>query len=236
MLDDMRVLREAAYGYRDAAVAVGVTWPDHSDADTTSAPAFVQRLFDVDHVAEQPAWLESQGWGTGRLFPGGGMLLPWPTAADAGQALDLLSYSVGTPFPWRHQMPLFRFSALVFTVVLAGEHEGEIWRYEIAPDGWDPVRAAPSLAALFTRWTAGLAAGAVHYTPEDGWLRVGDLPGSPTSPGLDPFAFPVSVTLHPRLRERQAECGVNLDCVDAGFDCWEELLNEVDAVRDVFEL
>ena len=69
------------------------------------------------------------------------------TDATAGASLSDLAGSVGTPFPWRRQMPLFRFSVVVFTFVLEGDHEGEIWRYEIGPDHWDTVRAAPSLAA-----------------------------------------------------------------------------------------
>ena len=239
MLDDLRVLRDAADGYRAAATAAGVTWPGGSRAGAGPVPELVHRLFGVGHVAGQLAWLESQRWDSGRLFPGGGDLLPWPSAADASAALDLLAYSVGTPFPWRHQMPLFRFSFLVFTFVLAGDHEGEIWRYEISPDTWDPVRAAPSLAALFTQWTRGLAAGVVHFRPADGWLHVGDPTGSPgpldvlrdRAPELDPPAFPVSLTLEPLLRDRQSECGVDLRCVDAGFDCQEELQQEVDAVR-----
>jgi hypothetical protein len=240
MLDDMRVLRDAADGYRAAATAAGVTWPDDSGTGGDDpVPGLVHRLFAVDHVAEQLAWLESQRWGSGRLFPGGGQMVAWPAAEDAGEALGLLSLSVGTPFPWRHQMPLFRFSVLVFTIVLAGDHEGEIWRYEIAPDTWDPVRASPSLAGLFTQWTRGLEAGVVWFREDDRWLRVGDPTGVPDelevlrdrAPDLDPLAFPVSMTGEPLLRERQVECGVDLACVDAGFECQEELQEQVDAVR-----
>src|SRR3954465_9013115 len=100
MLDDMRVLHDAANGYRAAATAAGVTWPDDSGTGGAApVPDLVHRLFDVDHVADQLTWLESQRWGSGPLFPGGGRLLPWPTAEDAAETLGLLSLSVGTPFP-----------------------------------------------------------------------------------------------------------------------------------------
>src|SRR4051812_25211295 len=225
MLDDMRVLRDAADGYRAAAAAAGVPWPDGSGAAAGPAPGLVHRLFDVDHVAEQLTWLESQRWDSSQLFPAGGRLLPWPVAANAAATLDLLACSVGTPFPWRHQMPLFRFSTLLFTFVLTGDHEGEIWRYEITPDTWDPVRAAPSLAALFTQWSRGLAAGVVYTRPAGSRLYVGDPSRSlgqldalrRNASDLDPLAFPVTLSLDPLLRERQLDCGVDLDCVDAGF-------------------
>ncbi len=235
MLDDMPTLREAARGYRAAASAAGLTWPA---ADTPPGvrppPDLIHRLFDVDHVAEQVSWLQSQGWHAQRLLPDGGELLPWP--AD-GEALDTLSLSVGVPFPWRHQLPLFHFGTVVYTFVLAGEYEGEIWRYEIAPDAWDAVRAATSLAALFSTWTKGINAGVIGYDRFNRWLSVSD--GTRDSlgllqeraPNLDPFAFPVSVALHPLLRARQAECGVDLSCVDRGFERMEELLDEIAAIR-----
>jgi hypothetical protein len=239
MLDEMRVLRAAARNYRAAATAAGQRWPEHSDTRGGPPPDLVYRLFDVDHVADQLTWLESQGWDSGPLFPHGGVLLPWPTDATAGASLNDLSGAVGTPFPWRRQMPLFRFSVVVFTFVLEGDHEGEIWRYEIGPDYWDTVRAAPSLAALLTQWTKGLEAGVVFHRQRDDWLVVGDRTGVPPAfkvlreraPHLDPMAFPVTLTLEPLLRRRQRECGVDLDCIERGFDCQEELLAEVDAVR-----
>ncbi|GAA0566425.1 hypothetical protein [Actinomadura livida] len=74
--------------------------------------------------------------------------MPWPD--DAGEALANLSLSVATPFRWRHQIPLFHFDFILYTFVLAGDREGEIWRYDIDPDGSDTMRAATSLAALST--------------------------------------------------------------------------------------
>ncbi|MEU8802976.1 hypothetical protein [Spirillospora sp. NPDC048819] len=138
MLDDLHALRDAVDGYRAAATAAGLTWPDHADADG-QPPGLVYRVFDVDHVAEQLTWLHARGWGLERLWPSSGWLMPWPD--DAGKALTDLSLSVATPFPWRHQLPLFHFDFIVYTFVLAGDHEGEIWRYEIDPDSTNTMRA-----------------------------------------------------------------------------------------------
>jgi hypothetical protein len=157
MLDKLPDLRDAAEAYRSAAVAAGLPWPAATapgQADGT-APDLVRRIFAVDHVPEQLTWLRAQGWDAGRLFPDGGWLLPWPTEGD--EALRNLSFAIGTPFPWRQQIPLFHFEIIVYTFVLVGEHAGEIWRYEASPDAWDSVRAATSLAALFTQWTSGVS-------------------------------------------------------------------------------
>ncbi|MEV6811827.1 hypothetical protein [Micromonospora sp. NPDC051296] len=235
MLDDMRVLRDAVAEYRVAATAAGITWPERAEPPGGQPPGLVYRLFDVDHVAEQLTWIESQGWHLQRLLPNGGWVMPWPT--DGGEALENLSFSIGTPFPWRHQLPLFHFDVLLYTFVLAGEHEGEIWRYEIAPDARDPVRAATSLAALFTEWTKGIAADVVVYNDLNGWLQVGDGARRDIDmllervPDLDPLAFPVSMPEQPLLRARQRECGVDMTCIDRGFDCHEELLDAIAATR-----
>ncbi len=235
MLDDTTALQDAAEAYRAAATAAGIAWPDHAGSPGGQPPDLVHRLFDVDHVAEQLIWLESQGWESQRFFPNGGFLLPWPT--DAGESLDYLAFSIGTPFPWRHQLPLFFFDNVVYMFVLAGAHEGEIWRYEYDPDTWGSVRAATSLAALFTEWTKGIGAGVVFYTDRDKWLHVGDDVHDPfdvlleRAPDLDPFAFPVSISQRPLLRARQRECGVDMDCIGRGPDCHEELLDTIDATR-----
>lgn len=233
MLDEMRVLRDAVQQYRVAATAAGLTWPAQA-APGGPPPESVYRLFDVPRVAEQLSWLQSQSWDA-RLLPNGGYVLPWPQ--DGGEALESLAFSIGTPFPWRRQMPLFHFDFLLYTFVLAGDHEGEIWRYEIAPDAWDVVRAAPSLAALFTEWTKGIAAGVVVYRDHTGWLQVGDGVHRDIDmllermPHLDPLAFPVSMPEQPLLRDRQRECGVDMDCIERGFDCHETLLDEITATR-----
>ncbi|MFF9624960.1 hypothetical protein [Streptomyces griseosporeus] len=242
MLDEESVLRDAVREYRAAATAAGLTWPRAAAPPGASAPPvpptdLVRRLFDVDRVADQVTWLQSRGWGARRLLPNGGWLLPWPTAEDAGEALDILSLSVGTPFPWRRQLPLFHFEFLVYTFVLAGAHEGEIWRYEIAPDAWDAVRAATSLAALFTEWTKGFAAGVVRYDGTDGCLVVGERDRGDVealvarAPALDPLAFPVSMPDHPLLRARQAECGVDPSAVERGPEIMEELMEQADIIR-----
>jgi len=238
MLDEMRVLREAAQGYRAAATAAGIAWPERVDTQGPQPPDLVYRLFEVDQVPEQLSWLESQGWGSSALFPNLGELQPWPTDDTAGESLDLLSYSVGTPFHWRHQIPLFRFSVYVYAYVLEDDYEGEIWRYLMSPDAWDPVRAATSLAALFTQWTAGIAAGVVYYSEVTRGLLVGDPTRKVTfddlwqrAPDLDPVAFPNDLP-EPLLRERQRACGVDLDCVDRGIECWEELLDDVQALQE----
>jgi len=236
MLDDMNVLRDAVAGYRAAATAAGVTWPG-DPAPSGGRPPDLNRLSDVDHVAEQVTWLASRGLAPGAPLPEGGALLPWAT--DPAEWLDYLSFAIATPFPWRNQLPLFSFDHLVFTFVLAGEHEGEIWRYEIDPDVWGSVRAASSLAALFTTWTNGIAAGVVVYRELDGWLLVGADGPDPfallleRAPDLDPFAFPVfaGVTHEPLLRARQRECGIDMDCVARGAECQEQLLDAIAATR-----
>jgi hypothetical protein len=240
MLDELTVLREAAQAYRTAATEAGVAWADQAQA-TPEPPELVCRLFDVDHVAEQLVWLQSQPWHGQRVFPSGGSLMPWPT--DVGTTLDYLAFSIGTPFPWRHQMPLFSFDRIMYSFVLAGDREGEVWRYEYGPDVWDAVRAAPSLATLFDQWTKGIADGIVAVNGPSRWLQVGyDTPDDfqalvERGPGLDPFAFPVSVPYRhwPLLRERQRECGVDMDCIEQGPDCHEELLDVVDATRASLE-
>jgi len=105
MLDEMRVLREAAQGYRAAATAAGIAWPERVGTQGAQPPDLVYRLFEVDQVPEQLSWLESQGWGSSALFPNLGELRPWPTDDTAGESLDLLSYSVGTPFAGKYVTP-----------------------------------------------------------------------------------------------------------------------------------
>lgn len=236
MLDDMTVLRDAAAGYRAAATAAGIVWLDPVDPSGGPPPDLVYRLCDVDHVAGQLTWLYAQGWISRRLLPEGAYLLPWP--ADLDETLNSLHFSVGTPFPWRQQLPLLRHESIVYTFVLEGDREGEIWRYENEPDAWASVRAAISLAALFTEWTKGIDAGVVAYDHHAGWLQVGRDSHDPfnaildRAPGLDPLAFPVSaLSNEPLLRSRQRDCGVDMNCIDRGFDCYEELLDAIDATR-----
>lgn len=243
MLDSLRVVRDAAEAYRAAATAAGITWPGQAAParprrGAGPAPDLVRRLFAVDQVPEQLTWLQEQGWDE-RVLPDGGWLLPWP--ADAGEALDNLSFAIGTPFPWRRQMPLFHFEIIVYTFVLAGDQQGEIWRYEADPDTWGSVRAATSLAALFTQWTAGITSGVITYREDLQWLFVGADEGDPfqllvdqaDELGLDPLAFPEPVppTWYPQLRERQRECGVDMECIGRGGDCQLELLDDIAAVR-----
>jgi hypothetical protein len=242
MLDDLQDLREAGAAYRAAAAAAGLAWPSPVAAGGTGrggeAPLdLVREIFAVDQVPEQLTWLQAQGWGIGRLFPDGGWLLPWPT--DADETLTNLSFAIGTPFPWRQQIPLFHFEIIVYTFVLAGEHAGEIWRYEAGPDAWDSVRAATSLAGLLTQWAKGITSGVVTYRELDHWLLTAADAQDPfrlildQAAGLDPFAFPVSVPYPhwPLLRDRQRECGVDMECIERGADCQFELLDAIDAAR-----
>ena len=235
MLDDMRVLRTAVADYRAAATAAGVPWLDE-ESRTDGLPVDVLcRVFDVDRVVEQPVWLNTQGLPYGRVLPDGAYPLTWDTADEL---LGYLSFSVGVPFHWRHQLPLFRDDHIVFTFVLAGDNEGEVWRYQIDADDWNPVRAAPSLAALFTEWTNGFAARVYFSQPYDSWLHVGDREHDARDPvglllerGLDPFAFPVYISQYPHkalLRARQLQCGVDVDCADQ-FERHEDLLDAIDA-------
>src|SRR5437764_13691482 len=148
MLDEMPVLRDAAQGYRAAATAAGVAGPQRADMQGAHPPDLVYRLFDVDHIPEQLSWLESQGWDSSMLFPDGGDLQPWPTDETAGESRNMRSASVGTPFHWRHQIPIFRFSTMVYTCVLEGAHDGEISGCLISPEPGERARAAPGRAAL----------------------------------------------------------------------------------------
>ncbi|MET8257136.1 hypothetical protein [Micromonospora sp. NPDC005205] len=225
MLDDMRVLRAAVRDYRLAATAAGLDWPDYGESPAGQPPAQVTRIFGVDHIAEQLTWLHAQRWPDRQVLPDVGWLMPWP---EDGDALHYLGLSIGTPFPWRHQLPLFFFDVVLYTFVLAGDHEGEIWRYEISPDAWDSVRAATSLATLFEQWTRGIAAGVVVYDEQSKWLLVRDLD---SAPDLDPLAFPVAPLEETLLRARQRECGVDKAIVEDGFSYTEELSDAIDAAK-----
>ncbi|WP_353942819.1 hypothetical protein ABII15_14945 [Streptomyces sp. HUAS MG91] len=227
---DLNQLRAAVGEYRAAATAAGLDWPAAGAAAPRPHTDGTRRLLAVDRIGEQPLWLHSQGWRDRRLLPNGGWLPPWPP--DPSETLDILGLSTGTPFPWRAQLPLFHFGFVVFTYVLdEGPYEGEVWRYEIAPDAYDAVRAAPNLSALFAQWTRGITEHVIRHDETNDWLAVDDEALLQLAPTLDPFAFPVSVAAHPLLRERQRACGVDLDSVDRGFDSQEELWEEIDAVR-----
>jgi len=242
MLDEMHVLRAAIQSYRAAATATaaGVAWPQRGDTQGAQPPDWnlIHRVFDLDHIPGQLSWFLSEGWDTRWPLPGDGELEPLPTDARTTlSSLTVLSFAIGTPFHWRRQIPLFRFDPYVYTFVLDGDHEGEIWRYLISPDLYDPVRAAPSLAALFAAWTDGIAAGVVYRREGDDWLMVGE----PTetarpfdvlrerAPHLDFLAFPIDIPAS-AMRERQSEYGVDLDCIDRGPECQAEQQDAVDAV------
>jgi hypothetical protein len=241
MLDEMRVLRAAVQDYRAAALAAAPGRPGPADTQDAQPPdlKLVHRVFDVDHVPEQLIWLQNEGRHPTWPCPGRGAMLRWPTDNPTALAsLHRLSFSICTPFHWRHQIPLFEFQPYLYTFVLEDGHEGEIWRYLISPDLWDPARAAPSLAALFTAWTNGIAAGVIYYQPLDGRLMIGE----PTeevhpfdvirqqAPDLDPFAFPIDIP-DAAMRQRQRECGVDLDCIDRDLDRHAELQDAVTAVQ-----
>ncbi|MEU8253701.1 hypothetical protein AB0C06_05475 [Micromonospora inaquosa] len=225
MLDDMCVLREAVRDYRLAATAAGLDWPDYGESPAGQPPEQVHRIFDVERIAEQLTWLHAQRWPDRQVLPDVGWRMPWP---EDGDALQYLGLSIGTPFPWRQQLPLFFFDVVLYTFVLAGDHEGEIWRYEISPDAWDSVRAATSLATLFDQWTRGIAAGVVVYDEQSRWLLVEDVDGVN---GLDPLAFPVAPVEETLLRARQRECGVDMAIVEDGFTYTEELSDAIDAAK-----
>jgi len=237
----MRVLHGALEDYRAAATAFGVPWPVDGDPNGGLSPDELCPILDVDHIPEQLIWLRSAGLPNGRVFPGGMHLLDSSTGVD--DLLGFLSLSLGTPFHWRHQLPILVYDHIVYTFVLAEGNEGEIWRYQIDPDEVNPARAAASLAALFTEWTKGFAAGVYFRSPYNNWIHIGD--GDPDgehdpvnvllarAPDLDPFAFPVSISTYPHeglIRARQRECGVDLDRIDV-FEYHEELHDAVDAVR-----
>jgi hypothetical protein len=187
MLDDMRVLRRAVESYRAATTAAGVPWVDEEDRVDGLPVDALCRIFDVDHIAEQPIWLNTQGLPYGRVLPDGAFPLVWNKADDL---LGYLSFAVGIPFHWRHQLPLFFIDHLVFTFVLTGDNHGEIWRYQIDADDWNPVRAAPSLAALFTEWTKGFAADVYDRSPYDTCLHIGHDGRDPSTCSLKATSTP----------------------------------------------
>jgi hypothetical protein len=227
MLDDLGVLRSAVAGYRAAATAFGIPWPD--DRTPTLPAAELRRIFDVGDLPEQLLWLHSQALPPDRVLPAGTHVLPW---TDGGELLDFLSMSVAVPFAWRRQVPLFFIDHLVFTFVLANGYEGEIWRYQIDPEDWNPVRAAPSLATQFIQWTNGFAAGVYRRQPYDEWLHL-DEELLEATPGLDPFAFPMYMSVYDHrelIRSRQRECGVDVERAES-FEALEELADAIAAVR-----
>jgi hypothetical protein len=46
---------------------------------------------------------------------------------------------------------------------------------------------------------------------------------------LDPMAFPIDIPA-PVMRERQRECGVDLDWLDRGFESLGEITKDIDAI------
>lgn len=238
MLDDLPALRDAVAAYRGAAAAFGIPWTD--DGDQAGSPSLdaLRQVFDSDHIAEQAIWLKSELGRYGRVLPDGGYTEPWP--ADPRDLLGDQAFSAGTPFHWRHQLPLIAHDHIRFTFVLAGDHEGEIWRFHVDADDWNPVRAAPSLAVMVTEWTKGFAASAYSRQPWDTWLHLTGSDGLADDPvegllrrGLDPFAFPLhlsSVTHGEMIRARQRDCGVEMNRAD-NPDCLEELNDAIDAAR-----
>jgi hypothetical protein len=234
MLDDMPTLRGAVATYRAAATAAGVPWPDGGERAGWLSPEALRRTFDVDRIPEQAIWLNSEALPYERILPCGAHPLPW---TDPAELLDYLSFAVATPFAWRHQLPMFFIDHVVFTFVLAGEHQGEVWRYQIDPDDWNPLRAAPSLAAMFTEWTKGFAVDVYQRSPYDTWLHIGADGREPVAAlrerGLDPFAFPVHISVYDNgdlIRARQRECGVDIDRADSP-EHQEELQDAISAAR-----
>lgn len=234
MLDDMPVLLEAVEAYRAAAMAAGVPWTDDGDRSDALPLDVLRRVFDVDHIAEQLIWLRSQRWLYEPVLPAGAFMLPW---TDGDELLGYLSFAVATPFHWRHQIPLFFADHLVLAFVLTGDREGEIWRYQIDADDWNPLRAAPSLATLFTEWTNGFAANVYDRSPYDNRLHIGYDGRHPfdllRDRAIDPFTFPVYISSYPHadlIRARQQECGVDVDRADQ-FEAHEQLLDAIDAAR-----
>jgi hypothetical protein len=234
MLDDLPALRAAVEAYRVAARATGIPWPDEVDRSDELPLDVLCRVFAVDHIAEQLIWLRSQGWLYEPVLPSGTFMLPW---TDQDELLDNLSFAVALPFHWRHQIPLFSTDHLIFTFVLTGDREGEIWRYQIDPDDWNPLRAALSLAALFTEWRRGFAADVYDRLPYDSRLHIAyggrDPCGVLRERALDPFAFPVYVSLYLHgdlIRARQRDCGVDVDSA-VQFESHQELLDAIHAAR-----
>jgi hypothetical protein len=236
MLDDMPALRDAVGAYRAATAAFGIRWLDDGRQVGSPSVSVLRQVFDVDHIAEQVIWLRSELGRYDLVLPDGASAQPWP--ADPRDMLWDLAFSAGFPFHWRHQLPLAAHEVVLFTFVLAGEHEGEIWRVNVDVDQKNPVRAASSLAVMFTEWIKGFEVGA--YYSQDEWLLVTSDDGPAGDPvdallqrRLDPFAFPVhlSVTSHGDLiRARQRECGVDMDRAD-NFDCLEELHDAIRAAH-----
>lgn len=90
-----------------AATAVGIPWADDGDRSGGLPVDVLCRVFDVDHIAEQPIWLNTRALPHGRILPDGGFPMPW---TDADELLYDLTFAVAIPFYWRHQLPLFFLS------------------------------------------------------------------------------------------------------------------------------
>jgi hypothetical protein len=100
------------------------------------------------------------------------------------------------------------------------------------------VETLTRLATLRARFTKGIDASVVSYEHHARWLQVGKDIHDPfnaileRAPDLDPSPSRVSaLSNEPLLRARQQECGVDMDCIDRGFECYEELLDAIDATR-----
>jgi hypothetical protein len=78
-----------------AATAAGVAWPEQIDTQGAQPPDLVYRCSTSTMSLNSCTGCDLQAW---------------PTDDTAGESLNMLSISVGTPFHWRHQIPIFRFS------------------------------------------------------------------------------------------------------------------------------
>lgn len=236
----MSTLDDAVGRYRDAVTAMGLAWRD-GVAPTEDEVAFARRLFDVDTIPDDVVGLYELIEVEALVLPEVGYLLGWPASS---QALVELGASIGVPFPWRWQMPVFNFERIFYTVVLAGPHAGEVWRYDVDVDAEEgAVRAAPDLATLFDQWADGIAAGMLHN--EEGFVMCNEEHLNPpiepsaarfreSNPPLDMRAFPLPVFDEPDLAAWQQECGVDPDAFIDTIATWEALDREVTAVRREF--
>ncbi|MFI7588777.1 hypothetical protein ACIB24_17040 [Spongisporangium articulatum] len=230
-MGDLQALQGAADGWRRIVEALGVDWPVPGSDDVVPAERLA-RYYDGPSVPAEVAWLHSYVRSGQLVLPEGTYLMDWPSTAK--EAFFGLELAWPAPFPWRAQIPVITNNVLVFTVVLAESHAGEVWRYEIGEEAFAAVRAATDLATLFETWVQVGRADGLMLNEVNRFVQLkADRFQEQYVRGLgvDPFAYPTAPLDEEATRRRQRECGVDMDLVE-DVDAWVDLFDEVDATAE----